>query len=143
MLLAICRLDDDAAAPILNPLLDNPDSWVRKSVVDALGRSCHVSSMPYFAAALDDQDPYVAQAAIYGLLHSYQRMKWPPATWAQYKRIGSSPHTIPEWDSGMLPNEEQFRATPAPYRDWWKNWWETTGKAAYTLATQVGNSPPA
>lgn len=139
ILRAISLLDDDTAAPLPNPLLQDPDSWVRRNAADALRRICNVSSMPYFAAALDDQDLYVAQAAIYGLLSAYERLRLVDCSWEEYKQIREHLGTVPEWDSGMLPSVSEFEKDPEPYRSWWKNWWETKGKAAYEAAT----SPPA
>jgi HEAT repeat protein len=137
---AIGLLDDDTAAPLLNPLLQDSDAWVRRNAADALRRICNVSSMPYFAAALDDQDPYVAQAAIYGLLVTYQRLHWSQDAWTEYKRIGGGVHTVPEWDSGMLPSVSEFETGPGPYRSWWKSWWETTGRTAYEEAVSAGGA---
>ncbi|MGD0112448.1 MAG: HEAT repeat domain-containing protein [Armatimonadota bacterium] len=128
---AISRLDDDAAAPLLNPLLQSPDSWVRRNVADALRRACHASSMPYFAAALDDPDAGVAMAAIYGLLDCYQRLNWSAQQWTQYRGTGGGADRVPERDSGMLPNTDEFQKHPDLYRRFWKDWWETKGRGAY------------
>ena len=129
---AISRLDDDAAAPLLNPLLQSPDSWVRRNVADAdWRRACHASSMPYFAAALDDPDAGVAMAAIYGLLRRHQRLNWSAQQWTQYRGTGGGADRVPERDSGMLPNTDEFQKDPDLYRRFWKDWWETKGRDAY------------
>lgn len=134
---AISELDDDAAAPLLNPLLLRSDSLVRRCAADALRRICHVSSMPYFAAALDDPDVHAAFSAIYGLLCGHQRQNVDADTWAESRRVGAGlDPLVPEWDSGMVPNWEEFTKDPESYRQWWKNWWETKGKAVYGSAAE-------
>lgn len=137
ILRAISELDNDEVAALLNPLLLSSNSGVRRCAADALRRICHVSSMPYFAAALDDSDLYVAGSAISGLLYGHQRQNVDADTWAEYRRVGAGlDPLVPEWDSGMVANWDEFAKDPEPYRQWWKNWWETKGKAVYGPAPE-------
>jgi len=103
---------DPALAPLIDPLLDtNVYEWRRDALL-ALREMRSIAHIYRFAAALDDKDPYIQYYGVTGLA-------WTLRAHGQ--------DLTPGWGGTV----QDFRGNAHRYLSFWKNWWETEGRAEY------------
>jgi HEAT repeats len=118
---ALGKVRTPEAVPLLGRALKYDDPKVRYYACEALRHILADEVAPLLIEAIDDSDLRVAHTALVGLYH------------LERKEDGQ-PNPLPGVD--FAPGPDFFEKDPDKYRENWRAWWTTTGRAKYAHLTE-------